>query len=509
MFISNMELIKQKLAAEGPMSTSAIIKQILKEDESDPAKEYMRIGERYYNGEHDILNYDFRESIVYDDIDSANGYNSRGKKVVNENNSNHHNVHNFHEQQVDQKTAYIVGKPLSVTVEGAEDDSKLKEFENKITAVSSDEEFTDLINNFVTDVSNKGVSWIHVFYDGDGKLQYVLIPAQEIIPFYDTVHQKKLTELIRYYSVTVITNGKEARRKKVEWWTPSGVTYFEENERGDFVLDTSRKQNPSSHWNDVTTVDGVEKKREARAWGRIPFIPLYNNSKHTSDLKRIKGLQDAYNLISSATTNNQIDLVELYWLLQGYGGETAKAIQRKLQLNKAVTVSDPQGKISAEQVSLSVSERIAWLKMLRSDIYNLGMAIDTTAEHFATAPSGEALEFMYTPLDLKANMLISKLKLTLRDFFWFVTQDINLKNYTDYDSSLVRIDVNKTVITNDAEKITMIEKSRGLVPDNLLLAQHPFVDDVNQAIADLEKQKQNEAKRFLNSDIPPQEDDEE
>ena len=118
--------------------------------------------------------------------------------------------------------------------------------------------------------------------------------------------------------------------------------------------------------------------------------------------------------------------------------------------------------------------------MLRSDMYSLGMAIDTTADKFATAPSGVALKFLYTPLDQKANMLVVKLRRALKEFMWFVAQDINLKQGTDYDSSLIRVDVNKTVITNDAETVTMIQQSQGIVPDTILLAKHPFVDDVNQ-----------------------------
>ena len=200
---------------------------------------------------------------------------------------------------------------------------------------------------------------------------------------------------------------------------------------------------------------------------------------------------------------NQIDLVELYWIVQGYGGETAKAIQRKLQMNKAVSISDPQGKVSAEQVTLGVQERLAWLDMLRSDMYSLGMAIDTTADKFATAPSGVALKFLYTPLDQKANMMVIKLKRALKQFMWFITQNINLKQGTEYDSALIRVDVNKTIITNDAETVTMIQQSQGIVPDTILLAKHPFVDDVNQAIKDLEKQREEAAKRFLDGDVPP------
>ncbi len=503
MYITNMELIKQKLTAEGRLSTSDIIKQILKDEDANPAKRYMAVGKQYYDGAHDILQHDFRQSWVYDEVGTAAGIDRSGHLITNENNSNHHNVHNIYQQQVDQKTAYIVGKPPSVTVEGAEDHSELKSFEDAVTAVTSDEEFADTLNDYVTGASNKGVEWLHVYYDKAGMLQYVVTPAEEVIPFYDSVYQKELVELIRYYSVAVVADGKETLRKKIEWWTKENVTYYEESESGDYILDQARSLNPAAHWYKITSKDGLVTRREPHGWGRVPFIPLYNNGRHASDLTRIKGLQDAYNLISSASTNNQIDLVELYWIVQGYGGETVKAIQRKLQMNKAVSISDPQGKVSAEQVTLGVQDRLAWLDMLRSDMYSLGMAIDTTADKFATAPSGVALKFLYTPLDQKANMLVVKLKRALKEFMWFVAQDINLKQGTDYDSSLIRVDVNKTVITNDAETVTMIQQSQGIVPDTILLAKHPFVDDVNQALKDLEKQREEAAKRFLDGDVPP------
>lgn len=151
--------------------------------------------------------------------------------------------------------------------------------------------------------------------------------------------------------------------------------------------------------------------------------------------------------------------------------------------------------------------------MLRSDIFTLGMAIDTTADKFAAAPSGVALQFLYTPLDQKANMMINKLKLALKEFFWFLTEDINNKHGTHFDSSLVKADVNKTIITNDGETIDNIMKSQNLVPDNILLNKHPYVDDVNQAIADMAEQKNQEMERakktWLDDDVHVHEEGEE
>ena len=114
MYITNMELIKQKLTAEGRLSTSDIIKQILKDEDANPAKRYMAVGKQYYDGAHDILQHDFRQSWVYDEVETAAGIDHSGHLITNENNSNHHNVHNIYQQQVDQKAAYIVGKPRKI-----------------------------------------------------------------------------------------------------------------------------------------------------------------------------------------------------------------------------------------------------------------------------------------------------------------------------------------------------------------------------------------------------------
>ena len=78
----------------------------------------------------------------------------------------------------------------------------------------------------------------------------------------------------------------------------------------------------------------------------------------------------------------------------------------------------------------------------------------------------------------------------MKDFFWFLTKYINDRNGTAYDSSLVKVTVHKNKHTNEVEKINAIMASRDLVPDKLLLERHPYVDDVNEALKELEAQKE-------------------
>lgn len=511
MYISDLDLIKARLAIEGKLNQSEIIKLILQDWSIDEKQRFMDVGERYYAGRHDILNHDFRQSIVYDKGTDENGEEcEKSQTITNSNNSNIHNIHPFFRLLVDQKVGYVVGKPPTVSVE---DD---KAFETAITQITTDEDFPDMLDDWVKEASKKGIGWVHPYYDSDGSLQYIVVPAGEVIAFYDGEHQRTLEDVVRFYTFDVVSSGRTVKRYKVEWWTNHDVTYYVQDENGNYLLDPSYTRNPAPHWWDVTTVDGAETHREPHAWGRVPWVPLYNNAEAESDLGGqddsgrpcgIKSLIDSYDMISSASTNDQIDLVALYWIVKGFGGETSREIVRRLQINKVVNI-DGGGAgdgVSAQQVALSVDDRCKWLEMLRHDIYHFGMGIDTSDEQLGSNPSGVALKFKYTQLDLKANPLILKLKKALKSLFWFFTEDMNRRQGTQYDSSRIVVTVNKTMIVNDMESVQMITQSRGLVPDNILLAHHPLVDDAEQAEKDLEEQTARQdvrrSKLFGNNDV--------
>ena len=64
MFITEMELLKARLAAGKSLNDSQILKEILQEDSRSEKKKKMEEGERYYCGKHDVLQKDFRRNPV-------------------------------------------------------------------------------------------------------------------------------------------------------------------------------------------------------------------------------------------------------------------------------------------------------------------------------------------------------------------------------------------------------------------------------------------------------------
>ncbi len=486
MYITDMSLLNAKLSAAGVISESNIIKYILEEDVSN--KKDMFLGEKYYNAEQDSIHKQYNE-VTVSETEETDGYEKEVMRTFkNPNRSNHHNVNCFHRLLVDQKVSYIAGREPTISVSGSETNKTLKPYADMVSE-AADENFNEVLQDWITGASNKGYEVLHFYYDNEGELKYCIVPAEEVILIYDSAFQRELEQVIRYYTVKVVKGGVEYLRRKVEWWTKENITYYAEKEENIFVLDPDYPVNPLPHWYDINLINGMEKRRTPHFWGRVPFIVLENNRNRTTDLKPVKGLIDAYDYISSEGTNNLLELVELYWVIQDYGGETAGAIARKLQINRAVNITDSSGNVEAKQVSLPVNERIEFLKMLRHDIYHFGMGIDVDNENFGTAPSGVALQFRYANLRHKCENMVPRLKRAIKEFFWFITEDYNRKNGTAFDSSKIKVTINYSQIANDAETVSIINQSEGIISRKTQLENHPFVTDVNEEIKRLEEEE--------------------
>ncbi|MBR2383260.1 MAG: phage portal protein, partial [Anaerotignum sp.] len=379
--------------------------------------------------------------------------------------------------------AYLVGREPTITVKGGNED-----FE-KALAEMADETFNGMLKKWLTGAANKGVEYLHVYYDEEGVFRYCIVPAEEVIVVYDEVYQQNIREVIRDYDIKVLDGGREKTKRRVEWWTDESVTYYTEDSSGEFL-----QERESGHWNVTEMLDGEEYETIEHGWGRVPFIPLRNNDKEMTDLQLVKGLIDAYDYVSSEGTNNLLDMVDLYWVIQGYGGETPSAVARKLQVNKAVQISDSSGSVEAKQVELPVEGRLNWMKMLRKDIFHFGMGVDTDSDDWGRAASGVALKFQYAMFYLKINGIVPEVKRAIKEFFRFAVEDWNREHGTDWNWKDILVTLNTNGITDDLETMQIIKESKGMVSEKTLLGKHPFVEDVNSEMEQLERERKGKRK---------------
>ena len=240
MYITELELMKAKLQLERKWNESELLKMLIAEDENSKRKKEMIEGEKYYCCEHNVLQKNFSVRHFSETYRNAEGEEQeRIKLLSNPNRSNHHIVCPFHHILVEQKVSYLVAKEPSILVR-EEKGKEITEYERYMTTVTN-EIFNGMLYEWLVGASNKGIEYVHIYYDKEGILQYCVVPAEELIVFYNSVNKKEIEQVIRYYQFVIVENGKEKTVKKVEWWTKQDVTYYIEKGDGSYEKEGQQK----------------------------------------------------------------------------------------------------------------------------------------------------------------------------------------------------------------------------------------------------------------------------
>ncbi|MDT3924743.1 phage portal protein [Staphylococcus saprophyticus] len=114
-----------------------------------------------------------------------------------------------------------------------------------------------------------------------------------------------------------------------------------------------------------------------------------------------------------------------------------------------------------------------------------GQAVDFSSDKFGSAPSGVALEFLYTNLNLKADKLARKTKVAIQELLWYVIEHHNLKvNHKEIDISF-----NYNKVANTELQVQMAQASMGVVSHETVIENHPFVEDLEAELQRLQQEQ--------------------
>lgn len=141
-------------------------------------------------------------------------------------------------------------------------------------------------------------------------------------------------------------------------------------------------------------------------FGRVPFIPFFNNGFHRDDLTPIKGLIDTYDKTYSGFINDLEDIQEIIFVLSGYEGESLSEFLTQLKKYKTIKLDSEDGAsggLSTLTIDIPVEAREKMLQMTRKSIFEQGKGIDPDPQNFGNS-SGTALKYLYSLLELKAGM---------------------------------------------------------------------------------------------------------
>jgi SPP1 family phage portal protein len=437
----------------------------------------MIIGEKYYMGLHDILK---RERMAIGED---------GQLVKVENLPNNRIVDNQYKKMVDQKTNYLLGKPVTCQSDNQTYSDALKKvFNNK---------FQRLLKAIGEDSLNCGIAWMYVYYNDAGNIAFKRIKPYEVIPLWKDAEHTTLDGAIRVYEVIELDkDNHESVVEKVEVYDANGVSFFE-IKQGDLIPCEPFRQAY------ITVID-EEGIKEDYNWTNIPLIPFKYNSKEIPLIKMVKSLQDGLNIIESNFQNAmEEDPRNTILVLVNYDGENLGEFRRNLSTYSAVKVRGGEGEGKGDLRSLTIevnSENyLAILNIFKKAIMENAMGYDAKDDILAGRPNQMNIISMYSDIDLDASNMETEYQAGFEELLFFINAYLSNDGIGDFDDEDVDIIFNRDMLICETEVIENCVRSEGILSEETIVAMHPWVDDVEAEIERIKKQRKENEQLYGNA----------
>lgn len=301
----------------------------------------------------------------------------------------------------------------------------------------------------------------------DNMIRFKSLNPKEVIPIFDKTVEQNLLAVMRYYedydyvedntyTIVEVIDATHVRRYKLN----TGLSLLEEY----------------PHY-----------------FSMVPVAIFKNNEEESGDFERVISLIDAYDKMQSDSLNDFEYFVDAYLALYGFTADSEDVAQMKE--NRVLLMDEGT---SAEWLIKQVND--AYVENMKNrldkDIHKFAKCPNMSDQEFASNASGIAIKFKLLGTENLVSIKERKFKRGLQQRFELMSM-INNVLREGFDWRAIDINFTRNIPSNDTDIANMVNTLKDIVSEETLLAQIPFVEDVQ---AELEKLK---AEREENKELNP------
>ena len=434
-------------------------------------------GHLYYDNEHDILK---RKRTMIGE---------GGNLQAVENLPNNRLIDNQYAKMVNQKADYLLGQPFVIRGDNTGYVELLREV--------FDKRFMKMLKNGGKAALNGGIAWLYPYYTDAGELAFRLFPSYEILPFWKDSEHTILDFAARLYLVAGYEGATPKVIEKVEVYDLHGIHRFILD--GETLIPDMSMGEEDFEYTYATVTDD-KGETAGLNWQKIPLIPLKYNEGEIPLLKKVKSLQDGINAMLSDFQNNmQEDSRNTILVLKNFDGQDLGEFRRNLATFGAVKIrcsGDTNGGVETLEITVNAENYKSILEIFKKALIENAMGYDAKDDRLSGEPNQMNIQSMYSDIDLDANDMEAELQAAFEEILWFVNAHLANTGKGDFDGEKVDVIFNRDMLMNEGEIIENIKNSVGILSDETLVEQHPWVDDPKEEMERLKKQKEEEQAEF-------------
>ena len=363
-------------------------------------------------------------------------------------------VTNYCYNVVSNYQGYLTGQDITYT--STEDISAIQDILNYNDVSATDNE---LLRNALIFGRAFEINYI----DEDKKQRFKVLDSRECIPIYDNTLNQELLYVIRYY---LVDNTDTTKGYNVELYDKNCVKYYNSNSA-------------------YSSLSFVEEK--PHYFNQVPITIFSLNQEEVSIFDRVMTLQDAYNNLLSSEVDDFQAFCDAYLVLKGC---TADDEDIKSMKENRVLILDNEASADYLVKNISDTQIENMLQNINDTIHKIAASPDFSQESFGTS-SGIALRYRLLGFENAAGSIVKNMTKALQKRIELICEILNLTG--EGNEALwrdIEITFTRNIPADVMEQATMVNTLRGLVSDKTLLAQIPFVTDVEQEAELLQEQSQ-------------------
>lgn len=413
---------------------SEIVTKLIKSHATD---RYTKL-ERYYKGEHEILN----------------------RAMKDPSKPNNKVVANFAQYISDFITGYFIGNPIIFRSQNEKLLTMIQDIANYNDQASVDADLA-LISSI------KSKSYELLYLDEDNMIRSAALQPENVIYVYDTSVNPIPVLAIYYYWENFIDSEKQVIHAYV--YTPT--------EKIEYIS------------NDVYSDQGIqglqEVKRIPHYWGQVPIIE-YNNPAGEGDFEDVISLIDAHNKVLSDSVNNFDYFADAYMVIKG--APATKDADLK-DMKEARTIVLTENSDTYFMVKPSIEEDMKLLKdQLISEIHMLSRTPNLRDDAFSGSASGVALKYKLYGLEQYTALKERNFRKSVQRRLELICHMLDVKGLGKHDYRDIDIIFVRNLPQNEKELAEIVNLLKDIVPKEILLPVLPFIDSYED-ISHLDEEK--------------------
>lgn len=373
-------------------------------------------------------------------------------------------VKNYCSTIVDNFQGYLTGTPITYAAKGNTNIEALQKTLSANDVVNEDSEFLRFALIY-------GIAYEMIYINESNEIKFKTISPESCIPVYSDDLDNKLLYMITF---SPIAN-----------WDETAPTAFRVS-----IYDSSRIYTYKAT-NDFNTFVLLDEQQHF--FGEVPFSIFNLNADDKPIFERIITLQDAYNSLLSDEVNDFEAFVDAYMVLKDVSADADDLAAMK---ESRTILIDGESDVSYLTKNISDTQIENMLENLNKSIHTISNSPDFSSEEFNSGvSSGIALQFKLVGFNNVASNIQSRMEKAIGKRIDLINSILRLVDTDDFD---IDISFTHNLPSSITDTVAAVNALRGLVSDETLLAQIPFIDDVDVELEKLQKQEESLSMGFDN-----------